>query len=121
MGNVPQFVLWPNLQGEFWGAAVYVPPGVWLKDICKQWHKNASQAAGSTLWLSFRTVVFLTLTTNCDNAEVRKMQKKYALIGATHRGCHTPAISGAHVWAEWLHHPCLLGGPYTGTKSELAT
>ena len=52
MGNVPQFVLWPNLQGEFWGAAVYVPPGVWLKDICKQWHKHASQVAGSTLWLT---------------------------------------------------------------------
>ena len=24
-------------------------------------------------------------------------------------GYLTPAVSGAHVWAEWLHHPCLLG------------
>ena len=23
----------------------------------------------------------------------------------------TPAVSEAHVLAEWLHHPCLLGGP----------
>ena len=36
-------------------------------------------------------------------------------------GCLTPAISGAHMWEEWLHHPCLLGGPHMGTKSELAT
>ena len=25
------------------------------------------------------------------------------------------------MWAEWLHHLCLLGGPHMGTKSELAT
>ena len=31
-------------------------------------------------------------------------------------GHRTPAVSGAHVWAEWLHHPCLLGGPQQGDK-----
>ena len=31
-------------------------------------------------------------------------------------GYLTPAISGAHVWADWLHHPCLLGGPQQGDK-----
>ena len=36
-------------------------------------------------------------------------------------GCLTPAVSGAHLWAEWLHHPYLLGGPHTRTKSEVAT
>ena len=29
-------------------------------------------------------------------------------------GYLTPAVSGAQVWAEWLHHPCLLGGPQHG-------
>ena len=28
----------------------------------------------------------------------------------------TPAVSGAPVWAEWLHHPCRLGGPQHGDK-----
>ena len=31
-------------------------------------------------------------------------------------GYLTPAVWGAHVWAEWLHHPCLLGGPQQGDK-----
>ena len=31
-------------------------------------------------------------------------------------GYLTPAVSGAHVWAEWLHHPCLPGGPQHGDK-----
>ena len=35
--------------------------------------------------------------------------------------CLTPTVSGAHMWAEWLHHPCLLGARHMGTKSELAT
>ena len=26
-------------------------------------------------------------------------------------GYITPAVSGAHVWTEWLHHPCRLSGP----------
>ena len=35
----------------------------------------------------------------------------------------TPAISGAHVWAKWLYHPCCLGVPNRsarGQKSEMA-
>ena len=32
----------------------------------------------------------------------------------TQHGYITPAISGAHLWAEWLHHPCLLGVPIVG-------
>ena len=28
----------------------------------------------------------------------------------------TPAVSGAHVWAEWRHHPCLLEGPQHGDR-----
>ena len=37
-------------------------------------------------------------------------------------GYITPAFSGARHWVEWLHNPCLLGGPPTmGTKSEAAT
>ena len=28
-------------------------------------------------------------------------------------GSLTPAVSGAHVWAGWLHHLCLLGGSQT--------
>ena len=32
-------------------------------------------------------------------------------------GYLTPAISGAHRWAEWLYHPCLLRGLNTGTKN----
>ena len=31
-------------------------------------------------------------------------------------GYLTPAVSGAHMRAEWLHHPCLLGGPQHGDK-----
>ena len=31
-------------------------------------------------------------------------------------GYLTPAVLGAHVWAQWLHHPCLLGGPQHGDK-----
>ena len=31
-------------------------------------------------------------------------------------GYPTPAVSGAHVGAEWLHPPCLLGGPQHGDK-----
>ena len=26
-------------------------------------------------------------------------------------GCVTPAVLGAHMWANWLAHPCRLGGP----------
>ena len=33
---------------------------------------------------------------------------------ASSPGYLTAAVSGAHVWAEWLHHPCLLGGPQHG-------
>ena len=36
-------------------------------------------------------------------------------------GCLTLAVSGAHMWAEWLHHPYLLGGPHMETKLDLAT
>ena len=33
-------------------------------------------------------------------------------------GSLTAAVSGAHVWAEWLHYPCLLGGsPTRGPKN----
>ena len=28
-----------------------------------------------------------------------------------------PAVSGAHVWAEWRHHPCLLEGPQHRDKT----
>ena len=28
------------------------------------------------------------------------------------------AVSGAHVWAEGLYHPCLLGGPQHGDKKR---
>ena len=31
-------------------------------------------------------------------------------------GCLASAVSGAHVWAEWLRHACLLGGPQHGDK-----
>ena len=31
-------------------------------------------------------------------------------------GYLTPAVSGAHVWAKCLHHPCLLRGPQHGDK-----
>ena len=31
-------------------------------------------------------------------------------------GYVTPAVSGAHMWAEWLHHPCLLGGSPTRVR-----
>ena len=37
-------------------------------------------------------------------------------------GYFTPAVSGAQKWAEWLHHPCLLGGPQKREqKSETTT
>ena len=26
-------------------------------------------------------------------------------------GCLSPALWGAHKWAEMLHNPCILGGP----------
>ena len=29
-------------------------------------------------------------------------------------GYITLAVFGAHVWTEWLHHTCCLGGPYVG-------
>ena len=33
-------------------------------------------------------------------------------------GYLTPAVWGGHVWAEWLQHPCLLGGvPGMRTKN----
>ena len=32
----------------------------------------------------------------------------------TEHGCITPAVSGAHLWVEWLHQPCLLGVPIVG-------
>ena len=35
----------------------------------------------------------------------------------THHGYITPAISGAHLWAEWLHHPCLLRVPIVGRNN----
>ena len=31
-------------------------------------------------------------------------------------GSLRPAVLGAHVWAEWPHHPCLLEGPQHGDK-----
>ena len=34
-------------------------------------------------------------------------------------GYLTPAVSGAHVWAEWPCHPCLCGAPNTGDKKHL--
>ena len=35
---------------------------------------------------------------------------------ALRSGCLTSAVSGTHAWAQWLHHPCLLGGPQHGDK-----
>ena len=32
-------------------------------------------------------------------------------------GYLSPAVSGAHVRAERLHHPCLLGGPQHGDQN----
>ena len=29
-------------------------------------------------------------------------------------GCYAHAFSAAHMWAEWLHKPCRLGGPQNG-------
>ena len=32
--------------------------------------------------------------------------------------CQYPAFSGAQNWAEWLHNPCLLGGPPKRGQNE---
>ena len=38
------------------------------------------------------------------------------ITSSSNPGYLTPPVSGAHAWAEWLHHPCLLQGPQHGDK-----
>ena len=30
----------------------------------------------------------------------------------------TPAVSGAHMWAKWLHNPCHFGGPQRAAQGQ---
>ena len=48
-------------------------------------------------------------------------QRRCSGFLVTQHGYITPSALEAQVWAQWLHQPCRLGGPHTGTKSELAT
>ena len=41
----------------------------------------------------------------------RRVRTYFGFGLSLRRGCLTPAVSGAHMWAEWLHHPCLLWVP----------
>ena len=56
-----------------------------------------------------------------DNCPQKRTAHVLRVPLSINSGCLTPAISGAQMWAEWLHHRCLLGGPHMGTKLELAT
>ena len=56
-----------------------------------------------------------------DNCPQKRTAHVLRVPLSVNSGCLTPTISGAQMWAEWLHHRCLLGGPHMGTKLELAT
>ena len=66
---------------------------------------------------AFRTTVLLALNTTCDGGALVTTQGTnfYLILSPILRGSRngdiTPAFLVAHRWADWLHNPCLLGGP----------